>query len=129
MINIGWNLSKISWKLVITEEKSYQALGHTFLDGSEFITHLRPNHRLLGVDLGTKTIGLALSDVLRTVASAYKTLSRSKFATDAQLLKNICQEYQITGLVLGGTYFSLEDFLGENATSSLMCYLKIKRLG
>ena len=86
---------------MITEEKSDQGLGHTFLDGSEFITHLRPNQRLLGVDLGTKTIGLALSDVLRSVASAYKTLSRSKFATDAQLLKNMCNEYQITGLVIG----------------------------
>lgn len=35
----------------------------------------------------------------------------------------------ITGLVLGGTYFSVEDFLGENATSTLMCYLNNKRLG
>jgi len=37
--------------------------------------------------------------------------------------------FLITGLILGGTYFSLEDFLGENATSTLMCYLKIKRVG
>lgn len=37
--------------------------------------------------------------------------------------------FLITGLILGAKYFSLEDFLGENATSSLMCYLKIKRLG
>jgi len=35
----------------------------------------------------------------------------------------------IIGLVLGSEYFSLENFLGENATSTLMCYLKIKRLG
>lgn len=37
--------------------------------------------------------------------------------------------FLITGLILGDKYFSIEDFLGENATSTLMCYLKIKRLG
>lgn len=83
------------------EEKSEQSRGQTFLNGKEFITHLLPNRRLLGIDLGTKTIGLALSDVLRNIASAYKTLSRSKFSTDVQHLKKICLEFQITGLVIG----------------------------
>lgn len=62
---------------------------------------LPPNRRLLGIDLGTKTIGLALSDVRRTIASAYKTLTRSKFSKDALILKNICSEHQIVGVVIG----------------------------
>ena len=41
---------------------------------------LRRNERLLGIDLGTKTIGLALSDVERTLATPYETIRRTKFA-------------------------------------------------
>lgn len=86
---------------MIAVEKPLNQLGQTFLNGGEFTTHLLPNKRLLGIDLGTKTIGLALSDVLRSIASAYKTLSRTKFSTDVEVIKRICSEHEITGIVLG----------------------------
>ena len=46
----------------------------------------RPGMRLLGLDLGTKTIGLALSDGLLTVGSPYRTIQRTKFTRDAEEL-------------------------------------------
>ena len=45
-----------------------------------------PGQRLLGLDVGSKTIGLALSDVSRTIASAHSTIERRKFADDMQRL-------------------------------------------
>jgi putative holliday junction resolvase len=57
--------------------------------------------RFLGLDLGTKTIGLALSDVSRTVASPYDTLRRGRFAEDAAHLFAICDREGVGGLVLG----------------------------
>ena len=40
----------------------------------------------MGLDVGTKTVGLALSDVTRTIASGLTTLARTKFAADARRL-------------------------------------------
>jgi putative holliday junction resolvase len=62
---------------------------------------LPPKARLLGVDLGTKTIGLAISDVERRLASPLKTLSRRAFARDAEALTAIFAEFDIAGIVLG----------------------------
>ena len=63
--------------------------------------HLPPGQRLLGLDLGEKTIGLALSDRLLSVASPYKTLKRGKFAADAALLDHIISVEGVGGLVAG----------------------------
>jgi putative holliday junction resolvase len=57
--------------------------------------------RLLGVDLGSKTIGLALTDVERRVATPFETVKRSKFAADAARLKAIAAEHGVAGLVVG----------------------------
>jgi putative Holliday junction resolvase len=57
--------------------------------------------RLLGLDLGEKTIGLALSDRLLTVATPMQTLKRGKFAADAARLDIIISEQQVGGLVVG----------------------------
>jgi putative holliday junction resolvase len=57
--------------------------------------------RLLGLDLGTKTIGLALTDARRVIASPLITLKRVKFTQDAVKLLDIVTEHQIAGLVLG----------------------------
>ena len=62
---------------------------------------LEPGARLLGLDLGTTTIGLALSDVTRTVASPLHTIKRTKFGKDAALLLDVCAEHGVGGLVLG----------------------------
>ena len=57
--------------------------------------------RLLGIDLGKKTIGLALSDTLLTIATPYETLKRSKFSDDAQELQAIAAKEGAGGVVLG----------------------------
>lgn len=57
--------------------------------------------RLIGIDLGTKTIGLALSDVERRIASPLKTLPRSAFQKDADALLAVFAEFEIAAIVLG----------------------------
>jgi putative Holliday junction resolvase len=57
--------------------------------------------RLLGLDLGTKTIGLALSDGLLTIASPHSTLKRTKFAADANALTSLAGELGVFGLIIG----------------------------
>jgi putative Holliday junction resolvase len=57
--------------------------------------------RLLGVDLGTKTIGLAISDGALMVASPLETIRRAKFTGDAQKLLEIMDRHGVAGLVLG----------------------------
>jgi putative Holliday junction resolvase len=62
---------------------------------------IEPGQRLLGLDLGEKTIGLALSDRLLTVATPMQTLKRGKFAADAARLDIIISEQGVGGLVVG----------------------------
>ncbi len=67
----------------------------------DFAAALRPGARLLGLDLGTKTIGLALSDVGRGIATALHTQKRVKFTPDAEALLATCAEHAVGGLVVG----------------------------
>ena len=62
---------------------------------------LRPGQRLLGLDLGEKTIGLALSDTLLTVATPMETLKRGKFTADAGKLEHLIAEQGVGGLIIG----------------------------
>jgi putative Holliday junction resolvase len=57
--------------------------------------------RLIGVDLGTKTIGLALSDVERRIATPLETLKRVKFGRDAEALAARLREFDAVALVFG----------------------------
>lgn len=57
--------------------------------------------RLIGIDAGTKTLGLALSDVTRTIASALETIMRTKFTADAKRLLDITALHGVQGFVLG----------------------------
>lgn len=56
---------------------------------------------LIGLDYGTKTIGIAFSDILQSVATPQKTLIRKKFNVDAVELKALIAQNSITGLILG----------------------------
>src|SRR5512144_376576 len=60
-----------------------------------------PSRRLLGLDVGAKTIGLALSDVTWSVASPVRTLARSRLATDLEALRALARELDVGGLVIG----------------------------
>ena len=57
--------------------------------------------RLLGLDLGSKTIGLAISDGALMLATPLDTIRRKKFTQDAEQLIAIIADRQIGGLVLG----------------------------
>jgi putative Holliday junction resolvase len=56
---------------------------------------------LMGLDLGTKTIGIAISDGLRMTATALETVRRTKFAADAARLEGIIAGRGIVAVVLG----------------------------
>jgi putative Holliday junction resolvase len=56
---------------------------------------------LLGLDLGTQTIGVAVSDGFRRVASPLETIRRKKFGTDAAALLKLAEARGVTGLLLG----------------------------
>jgi putative pre-16S rRNA nuclease len=62
---------------------------------------LAPGQRLLGLDLGEKTVGLALSDTLLTVATPFQTLKRGAFKKDAAVLHALIAEHRIGGLIVG----------------------------
>jgi putative Holliday junction resolvase len=62
---------------------------------------LAKGERLLGLDVGAKTVGLALSDRGLTVASPLETLRRGKLADDVAALSDLCQARTVGGLVVG----------------------------
>jgi len=62
---------------------------------------LPPVGKLLGLDLGTKTIGVAVSDALRYTATPLETIARTKFTADAARLLELIAQNDIVGLVLG----------------------------
>ncbi|HUI18674.1 MAG TPA: Holliday junction resolvase RuvX [Alphaproteobacteria bacterium] len=68
---------------------------------AELKRQLPPGARLLGLDVGQKTIGLALSDTTLTVASPMETIRRGKFASDAERIQRIVAEQGVGGLVVG----------------------------
>jgi putative holliday junction resolvase len=57
--------------------------------------------RLMGLDIGTKTIGLALSDVERRLASPLDTIRRTRFRADAANLLKRAAEFRVAALVVG----------------------------
>jgi len=61
-----------------------------------------PRHaRLFGLDLGTKTIGIAISDVERRIASPLETIRREKFSIDVKKLDALAASHSIYALVMG----------------------------
>ena len=67
----------------------------------DFIAALPPNRAVAGLDLGDKTIGVALSDLRRVVASPVETIRRVKFTVDAESLLALLAARGAQGIVLG----------------------------
>lgn len=67
----------------------------------EIKNHMSMGQRLLGLDLGSKTIGIALSDIMCRIATPMETLKRTKFKHDAERLVAIIKDLNVGGLVLG----------------------------
>lgn len=70
-------------------------------DIEAFSATLPAHGPLAGLDLGTQTIGVAVSDGFRRVASPLETIRRKKFGSDAAALMSICEAREVVGLVLG----------------------------
>jgi putative holliday junction resolvase len=68
---------------------------------SELSAHLPARGALIGLDLGTKTIGVAASDPDRRVATGVETVARTKFSADAGRLLALAAERKAAGFVLG----------------------------
>ena len=68
---------------------------------SEAIPHLPPRGALIGLDLGSKTIGVATSDPDRKLATAVETVMRRAFQADAARVLALAAERHATGFVLG----------------------------
>ena len=71
------------------------------LKAEEFAPTLPAGARLMGLDVGTKTLGLALSDVTRTIASGLTTLVRTKFSADVRHLLALAERHGVGGFVVG----------------------------
>ena len=67
----------------------------------DLLASLRPGQRVIGIDPGSKTIGLALSDVGRTLASPYGSLKRARLTTNATEIAAIALREGAYGLITG----------------------------
>ena len=72
-----------------------------FEDTAEFAVALPQMQALIGLDLGEKTIGVAVTDSFLSVATPLETVRRKKFGVDAARLIEIIKEREMGGLVLG----------------------------
>lgn len=68
---------------------------------AELTDGLKPGCRLLGLDLGEKTIGIAMSDATWMIATPMTTLKRGKFTKDAGILADLVAEHEVGALVIG----------------------------
>lgn len=66
-----------------------------------FARSLPRGARLIGIDVGSKTLGLALSDATRSIASGLVTLRRSRLAADLRRLLELATEHGVGGFVVG----------------------------
>ena len=68
---------------------------------AELKAQLKPRQRLLGMDPGTKTIGLALSDITLTIATPMEIIRRKRFKDDVARIIHIIEAENVGGLVIG----------------------------
>ncbi|MBE6452673.1 MAG: Holliday junction resolvase RuvX [Alphaproteobacteria bacterium] len=67
----------------------------------EFKLQLKPYTAIVGFDYGEKRLGVAISDLMRIVATADKTIFRTNFENDIELISKIVREREIGGIVYG----------------------------
>jgi putative holliday junction resolvase len=72
-----------------------------FADIVDFAAALPKGRALIGLDPGTKTIGVAVSDRLLSAATPLQTISRVKFTTDAASLAKLAAAREIGGMIIG----------------------------
>ncbi|MAV99230.1 MAG: Holliday junction resolvase RuvX [Rhodobiaceae bacterium] len=83
-------------------------------------------NRLIGLDLGTKTIGVSMSDSSRIIASTFETIKRTKTKLDIERILDICDEFKISGIILG--YPINMNFTEGPRSQSTMSFAKLLEL-
>jgi putative holliday junction resolvase len=84
---------------------------------ADAVARLPAQAPLLGLDLGSKTIGVAISDITRQIASPVETIARKKFTEDAQRLLAIAQDRK-AGLIVLGLPLNMNGSEGPRAQST-----------
>ena len=84
---------------------------------NEFKNKLSSGSRLLGIDLGTKRIGIAISDYNQKVATPLQTLDKSKQGKLIDELKSIVAEYDIRGIIIGNP-INMDGTYGKSSQSA-----------
>ena len=83
----------------------------------EFKNKLSSGSRLLGIDLGTKRIGIAISEYNQKIATPLQTLDKSKQGKLIDELESIITEYDIKGIIIGNT-INMDGTYGKSSQSA-----------
>ena len=84
---------------------------------NEFKNKLSSGSRLLGIDLGTKRIGIAISDYNQKIATPLQTLDKSKQGKLIDVLESIVAEYDIRGIIIGNP-INMDGTYGKSSQSA-----------
>ena len=84
---------------------------------TEFKNKLSSGSRLLGIDLGSKRIGIAISDYNQKIATPLQTLDKSKQGKLIDELENIISEYDIKGIIIGNP-INMDGTYGKSSQSA-----------
>ena len=84
---------------------------------NEFKNKLSSGSRLLGIDLGTKRIGIAISDYNQKIATPLQTLDKSKLSKLIDELESIITEYDIKGIIIGNP-INMDGTYGKSSQSA-----------
>ena len=97
---------------------------------TNLINGLNTSQILVGLDLGTKTIGVSVSDTLKIIASPLTTIKRKGIKKDLSKLKEVLNDYKIGGFVLGlpislNNTENVQSQLVRNFNEELIIFFKI----
>ncbi len=93
----------------------------------DFVAALPANRALAGLDLGEKTVGVAVSDRMLSVATPLETIRRTKFTADAAALLAVATKRDIGGIVLG-LPFNMDGSEGPRCQSTRAFARNLERL-
>ncbi|MCH2037950.1 MAG: Holliday junction resolvase RuvX [Rickettsiales bacterium] len=68
---------------------------------SDFYNHLKTGDRIIGLDIGSKKIGIAISDTTQMIASPHDILTRENFNKDTGRIRTLCKEFNACAMVIG----------------------------
>jgi|TARA_B100000953_G_C17905128_1_gene385756 putative Holliday junction resolvase len=91
---------------------------HNILNIEQFKTNIENNSRLLGIDPGSKNIGLAICDENKKVATPLKVIRKTKFEILLKEIKEIINENSVKGIVIGNP-LNMDSSFGKSSQSAL----------